>query len=168
QFAVLLSHQEFEIEFRCSAFGLKEAERQIGILDFTERRILKCEHDLKQRRVAEVSRHLQVVYQSLEGKVLMGVSTERCLAHAFQQLSKLRFAGKVCAQHEGVGKKPYQRLQLLAASIRNRRAHNDVRLVGVTIEKGFESCQQRHEQSHPLLGAKFLQLRNERSRQRVR
>ena len=69
------------------------------------RSVLKAEHDLEDRTVAEASLGLQLLDQTLEGEVLMGVGEEGRPPGAGQERAETRIAGEVSAHHQGVGER---------------------------------------------------------------
>jgi len=118
------------------------------------------------RRLGEVAFRPQLFDETVEGRVLIGVSAETGLAHARHQLAEGRVAREVCAQRQRVDEEADERLQLGARAAGDGRADDDVRLPRVACQQELEGREQRHEERRALRAAQRLKRVGRRFRER--
>ncbi len=144
------------------------ARAQAGQLDHIDRHVLQHQHDLEQRVVAGVAHRLQDFDQLLERQVLVRVRLQRQVAHAREQGTEGRVAGKVGAQHQRIHEEADQPFQLRPGAIGDRRADDDVGLAAQARQQHIERRQQHHEQCRAGLPAQAVERRGLRWRERHR
>ena len=110
-------------------------------------RILQCQHDLEERRMAGVALRLERLHQLLEGHILVGIGIQGGGAHLLRAGSRKLAVLSICVRSTSVlTKKP------ISASISARlrlaigRADADVALTGVARQQDVEGGGERHEQ----------------------
>ncbi|MCY1017636.1 hypothetical protein OV427_17860 [Pyxidicoccus sp. MSG2] len=130
--------------------------------------VLQGQRDLEEGRDAELAPGLERVHQLLEGHILVRICAQRRLAHAAQQRAEAGLAGHVRAQRQGVGEQADEALQLGAASARDGRAHDDVRLSRVAVQQRLEAGQQHGEEGATLRARQGLQRLEQRRGQHHR
>ena len=114
------------------------------------RRIPVSEHDLKQRRMAQIALGLQGFHQFLKRQILMPESAKDGLPHPSDQFEKTRVTGKIAAQRQHIDEQADHTLGFLYPTIGDRRAHHDVFLTRVAIQQYLEGGQQKHEKGRAL------------------
>ena len=133
-------------------------------LDRLRGHVLEGEHDLEQRRPAEIAVGLQYLHELFEGQLLVCIGAQGHLAHALKQLGERWVSGQVAAQHEGVDEASDQVFELTLVPSAHRCAQQDVALGGVSREQHLERGKQRHEGGDAVPAAEGLQLVDQRRR----
>src|SRR5512141_2783259 len=77
----------------------------------------------------------------------MGISTQRHLAHAGQQLAEGGIALQTDTQGQRIDEKTNKPLSFFARPMGDRGTDNQIGLTGITVQQGLERGQQGHEQS---------------------
>src|SRR5262245_66473220 len=93
--------------------------------------VLKYEHDLKHRRIPEVSFRLQLFDQLLEGKVLMHVGAQSHTSHTSQHLSKARGSGEICSKSKSINEAADEMFRVRSIAAGNRTADDHIGLLGM-------------------------------------
>ena len=87
----------------------------------------------------------------------MCIGPQADLPNPRQQLAEFRFAGKVCAQGQGVDEKPDHFFEFGATLAGNGRADDEIILPRNAEKQHIKSGQQRHVERHIVSPAKFAQ-----------
>ena len=88
----------------------------------------------------------------------MGVGAETDVPHPGQELADGGIARQVEAQHQGVGEKADQRLDLRPLTVGDHRADHQILLAAVFGEQHQEGGEQGHVEGRPLVAGKGPQL----------
>src|SRR5215210_8497358 len=115
------------------------------------------ERNLKKGRAAQVPLGIELLYQLLEGKVLVLVSTQRHLPHPPQELPEARISREVGAHDQHVYEKAYKPLGLRPVAPGYRGAQRNIILPTVAREQYLEGGQQHHEKRRAFLAAQLLE-----------
>src|SRR5579875_1938096 len=126
-----LSDVEAQVEFSRPAIDFGEFQRQAGKFEAYLWLKVEGEEDLKKRRVAEVALRAQLLDQTLEGQLLMGIGTQAGLTHSAQKLCESRIAGQVGTQHQRIDEEADQALDFRTITAGDRRADTEVVLAAV-------------------------------------
>ena len=105
----------------------------------------QIEIDLKDGGAAKIAFRPELFNQFFERHILIGISIERGLPHAREELEETRIAGQITAQRQIIQEKADQVVSLSAWSIRDRRADDNILLAAQTMKQHVESGEQRHE-----------------------
>ena len=98
-------------------------------------RVLQDEHDLEERRAADVARQFQRIDHPVERQVLMRERPERHLTRAAHELPERPLRSRVEPQRQRVHEEPDQRLGLRVGATGRGRADDDVFLAGVPTDQ---------------------------------
>ena len=150
---LVLGDRQREVELRGAAVDLEIAHVDPGKRRDVGGGRLEGEHDLEQRRPAEVAHRLQRLHQFFERQVLVGVGAQGGVARAPQQIAERRVARQVAAQDQRVDEEPDHPLGLDQVPPRDRRADEHVLLAGVAEQERLQTGQKRHEERDPLAPA---------------
>ena len=118
------------------AAGLQALQREHRV-----GRVLQRKADLEQRIAAQIAARGELLDQLLEGDVLLRVGGEGAFAHSREQLAKRRRVRQAHAQHQRVGEKSDQPLELGAPAPGDRRAHHNILDAAVAMQQHLE-CRQ--------------------------
>src|SRR5262245_36973941 len=127
-----------EVELRIGFSGREPFKRQAAQFDAFVREVQQIEHNLEERRVAQVTFWSQRLDQFLEWQILMRVGPERDFTHAPEQRAETQVSGKPCTHHQRVDQKTDQLLSLKAITVRQRNANGDVFLPGIAVKQRLE------------------------------
>ncbi len=162
-----LRQAQLQVELDGAVVHLQRAQGEFGTrlgagggLD-----VLQCEADLEERSATPVPLGTQLLYQSLEGHVLVGVGTHGRLPHLLEQLAEGLAAAHLGAQHQRVDEEADEAFQLATLTSSDGRAHADVLLPRVAREQGLPGGQQHHERGDALALAERLERLGQGSRQ---
>ena len=111
--------------------------------------VLQDEHDLEYGVVAGISFRPQFLHQLLERHVLMRICPERRLSYPPQEFNECRTAGKVRAQHQGIGEKTDHVFDLHTVAVRNGAPDDNIVPTGIAVEQRHECREERHEKGRP-------------------
>ena len=127
--------------------------------------MLEDKHDLEQRTAAGITRRLQIFNQLIKRQVLVRESSERCLAHALQNLRRRWICVHAGAHDECVDKETDQTLKIRMYSASDWRPDNDIFLTAGFGKQNLESREQGHEKRTALTSAEMSYLVDEKCRQ---
>ena len=108
--------------------------------------LLQREHRLEQRIASRVALRRGGFDDAFDRQLAMGVRFARARPGPRKQLAKRRVAAQVAPMDDGVHEEAHHVLELEAALRGNRRADEDIVLVGVTSEQHLEGGEERHVQ----------------------
>ena len=121
-------------------------ELQAGQIQHGRRQVLQHQHDLKERRTAEVPLRGQFLHQLLKGYILVEIGSQTGMADSLQDLAEFGIAAEIDAEGEGVDEEADQSFQLAAIAVGDGGTDHDIGLAAVTGKENVESGQQDHEQ----------------------
>ena len=136
------------------AVPLDRAQGQARQLQRSQRSILQCEHDLKERIAAQVPLQVQFLDEPIKGQILMAIRTQTHLPHPPQELPKTGIAGKVRPQNQCVDEESDQPFGLHPVTVGDRRTDDKVVLTRVAIQQNLERRQHCHEEGDTFLATK--------------
>jgi len=119
---------------------------------------LQREHHLEERVAAKIALHLALLHQHFQRQLGVRKSADNRFTHPPEQVQRIRVAGQVSAQHQGVDEKANQGLDFQAGAVSDGRAHAKLGLSRIAVEQDFEGGKQRHEQGDLAAGAEGFQL----------
>jgi len=155
-----LAQGQGEVEGRDAGVDVQLAESQPRQLQgrLVGPAAVQREHDLEQRRVAEVTPRLERVYYYFEGQVLVRIRGQGGFPRPRQQLAERRRAAEVGAQHQRVDEEADQALDLGAVTVGDGRADAEDLLARVAAQQRLEPSQHGHEQRGIVAPAQGLEL----------
>src|SRR5262249_8382175 len=77
-------------------------------------------------------------------------------------------AGEIHSEHQRIEEQAEHFFQFRTIAARRYSTHHHVFLAGIAVEHGYETCQQRHEESYSVLLAEIPKCCGKVSRQRDR
>lgn len=107
--------------------------------------ILHDKHHLEQRLPRVLSRLGEDACEMLEGELLVRIGFQHCSTDPLEHLAQGGIPAYVGAQDYQIGKEADQPLSLLVWPIGNERAHAEVFLLCISVQKHLKSAYERHK-----------------------
>src|SRR5262249_21139475 len=138
QFPVALRHHQQQIELGTHSFPTHSLDLQTLQTYSSTRDVLKGEHDLEERRVAQAALGLQLVHQLLERQGLVRISPQTYLPNANQQLPKRGIPRQIPTQRQRVQEETDESFHFLVCPVGDRCPNDNVILTRVAREQHLE------------------------------